>query len=187
MLLVALLICCAGGVVAFPAAVLGAAMLVCSGERLGPLSAGFLAFAGLALCSIPAAAWLAGVMLDSFALPLKNGRFFAPAATILAAWLILSSDAPLLAIGALSRATHAPDLIVPSLQLLGSMVATASLSALILVTAPLLLEFPVHWALDRTRIELRPVLQPVRPLLILAILSIGFRLFIDLFAQGISL
>ncbi len=170
-----------GSILTLPLGVLAAAFVIFLGEHAS-WSTGISAVLGLLLISIPASAWLAGVLLDSFSIGLPGARVFSPLALILSCMLLLQSDAwmdALLAAAAPQPAT--PEFLKAGLSILSSVILAAGLTAFVLSFVPVVFEIPLHWALDDRRIEIRPLLQAVRPLFILVLFAAGFRLFTGLY------
>lgn len=129
---------------------------------------------GVLLLLIPAAAYLAGVLLDHFAWRTLDGRRFAGLALGFACMAALRSDLLLRYVEAAFSAAQGG--VLPPLVLFGGAVNAvllcASVTALCIMTIQLVIELPFRWLQAATR---APVVMPfaaLRPLLVCTALTL---------------
>jgi len=139
--------------------------------------------------SIPAAAYLAGGIIDRASLKLQGRGLLAPMALVLSGFLILESDSLFKLLLAVSDASEAPSLhyLQAAVLVLSDVLLAAGLTSVILLLVPLVFEIPIHWALDGSNISIRSELLALRSILTLLIFAVGFRLIVDLFSHQFSI
>lgn len=144
---------------------------------------------GVAALSVPAAAWLAGKIMDKYAFSGLSLEFFAPATAMLAAMIVLRDGSvfELLAAVAVPHRVEGLLLLSHVLRMLSVVIYAASVSAFALACIPLAFELPLQWFLDGRPVSVRSEISAIRPLLILAGLGVGFHMFVDLFGRLLGL
>ena len=168
-----LVLACLGSGWLFGLAVLGCAVWLFAAVAGLALSLPQLILLGALFLMIPAAAYLAGLLLDRFAWRTLDGQRFAGIALAFACMAALRSDLLFNYIEAALVAVRGP---VRPLLLLGAAVnATllcASVTALCIMTVQLVIELPFHWLRSASRAPLVMPFKALRPLLVCAALTL---------------
>ena len=181
-LIIALLLTICGSILAFPLLVLSAAFVIFIPVGQPENLSMYAGAMGLFLAGVPLAAWLSGALLDTVSLTVRRGTFFAPLGLILSSYVLFQTDAWFKALEAL--AGKGPHMFLNAgLEVLSAVLLSAGITAVVLSAVPLVFEVPIHWVLDEKKIRVREALQSLRPLAVLLVIAVAFRLFVDLFVQ----
>lgn len=186
--LCAVVLCIYGSVLSLPLFILGISSAIFLQWIDISFSLPLLIVLIFSLLSIPAAAYLAGGIIDKASLKLHGRGLLAPLALVLCGFLVLESDCLYKLLRAVADGSKASSLhyLQATVLILSDVLIAAGLTSVVLLLVPLVFEIPIHWALDSSNISIRSELSALRSILTLLIFAIGFRLISDFFSHQFS-
>jgi hypothetical protein len=140
------------------------------------------------ILAVPAAAYLAGVLLNAFALSKTGAKHFSTLAVVLTFCLVLEADKSLdyfAAAVAVVQAAAWPQLSYIFAAAISALVFCGGLAALVIMILHLLFELPVLWLSSASRVRVQYAFAAMRPLSVIIGAALLFNLIVELFAANL--